>query len=179
MSTVVLLTGPAGSGKSSAAAIWASRGNSPRAFLDVDSLRLLIRAGAALPEHGWTQETERQWNIGIDLWMAMARVYKKHAIDCIVDVYAPPMPAPDDPWKDIATELEIRRVILYPRMDVCMERNRKRNRRPLLSEEDLRGNYEDFEWCLRRVDPHHVIDNSDLTLEETVDAIEAELSRQS
>ena len=114
MSITVLLTGPAGAGKSSAAALWASRGNSPRAFVDVDSLRLLIRAGAALPEHGWTQETQRQWNIGTDLCVAMARVYKRYDVDCIVDVYAPPTRAPTDGYTDITAELDLRRVILFP-----------------------------------------------------------------
>ena len=178
MSIVVLLTGPAGSGKSTAASLWASRGGSPRASLDVDSLRLLIRAGVALPEHGWTQETERQWNIGTELCVAMARVYQKHGIDCIVDVYAPPTTTPADSWVDITAELELRRVILLPSLDVCMERNRQRNRRPLLSDEGMQKNYEDFEWCVRQAKPDHVIDNSDLTLEQTVDAIEVELARQ-
>ena len=175
MSTIVLLTGPAGAGKSSAAALWASRGNSPRAFIDVDSLRLMIRAGVALPEHGWTQETQRQWNIATDLCVAMARVYEKNDIDCIVDVYAPPTSAPVEGFTDLTAELDLRRVILFPSLAVCMERNRRRNRHPLLSDEDMRGNYEDFEWCLRQTAPAHVIDNSNLTLEGTVDAIEGEL----
>ena len=46
-----------------------------------------------------------------------------------------------------------------------------------MSDEDIRGNYEGFEWCLRETGADHVIDNSQLTLEQTVDAIEAELSR--
>ncbi|GAA2760099.1 hypothetical protein [Actinopolymorpha rutila] len=175
MNTTVLLTGPAGAGKSTVAALWASRGNSQRAFIDVDSLRLLIRAGVALPEHGWTQETQRQWNIGTDLCVAMAQIYEKHDVDCIIDVYAPPTSTPVEGFTDITAELDLRRIILFPSLAVCLERNRRRSRRPLVSDEDMRGNYEDFEWCLRQTAPDHVIDNSNLTLEETVDAIEAEL----
>jgi hypothetical protein len=179
MSIAVLLTGPAGSGKSTAASLWASQGNVPRACIDVDALRLLIRAGAALPEDGWTRETQRQWNVGTDLCVAMARVYGRHDIDCIIDVYAPPTSAPAEGWTDITAELQLRRVILFPSMEVCMERNRRRDRRPLIGEADMRRNYEDFEWCLRRTRPDHVIDNSDLTLEQTVAAIEAELAQDS
>lgn len=173
MSRVVLLSGPAGSGKSSAAAAWAARGPGPRAVIDADALRLLIRAGAAYPEDGWTGETERQWNIAMELWMAMARVYKTHDVDCIVDVYAPPIV--DDPWRDLVNELGIERAILLPRLAVCQERNRVRNRQPFLGAADLEQNYADFEWCVRAAQPKNVIDNSQLSVEQTVDAIEAQL----
>ncbi|GAA5027683.1 hypothetical protein [Actinopolymorpha pittospori] len=175
--TLLLLTGPAGSGKSTAAAAWAARGGSPRAAIDVDAIRLLIRAGVARPEHGWTAETERQWNLGTKLAMAMAGVYLADGVDCVVDVYAPP--GPGDPWEKARAELPIQRVVLLPSFAVCVDRNRTRNRQPFLEEERLRGNYDDFEWCVRRSRPAHVIDNGVLTVEETVDAVEAELALMS
>lgn len=174
---LLLLTGPAGSGKSTAAAAWAARGDSLRAAIDVDALRLLIRAGAALPEHGWTAETERQWNLGTKLAMAMAGVYLADGVDCVVDVYAPP--GPGDPWEKARGELPLQRVVLLPSFAVCVDRNRKRNRQPFLEEDLLRVNYEDFEWCVRQTRPDHVIDNGRLTVDETVDAIEAELALRS
>jgi hypothetical protein len=119
-----------------------------------------------------------QWNIGTELCVAMARVYNKHDIDCMIDVYAPPTLTPSAGWTDLTAELKLRRVILFPCIDVCMERNRQRNRLPFLKDEDMRRNYEDFEWCLHQTRPDHVIDNSDLTVEQTVDAIEVEISRQ-
>lgn len=168
MSTLLMLTGPAGSGKSTAAAAWAASGTSPRALIDGDDAR--IWAGAAHPEHGWTQETQRQWDVAMDLWRAMARVYKRHEIDCVIDIYAPPGPPEDG--DNIMIELGIRRVVLLPTFEVCATRNRARNRQPLLKDDDLRTNYDDFAWCVRRYRPKNVIDSSALTVDETVATIE-------
>jgi AAA domain-containing protein len=172
---LVLLSGPAGAGKSSTAAGWAARGTAARAVIDVDGLRMLIRAGVALPEYGWNAETERQWTVAADLWMAMVRVYHRHKVACIVDVYAPP--SPEDPWRELYAELGLRRIVLLPNLETCLERNRIRNRRPLLTDDQLRSNYEDFAWCVEQAKPAHVIDNSELTLEQTVDAVEAEVAK--
>ena len=171
--TLLMLTGPAGSGKSTAAAAWAGLGTSPRALLDTDELRWLIRAGAAHPEHGWTDETARQWTVAMDLWKAMVCVYKHHAIDCVIDIYAPP--CPPEPEDTFVTDLDIRRVVLLPSLEVCLARNRARNRRPFLEDRDLESNYEGFAWCVRRHQPANVIDNSTLSVDQTVEAIEEAL----
>jgi hypothetical protein len=166
---VLMLTGPAGSGKSTAAAAWASRGTTPRALIDADALRWLIRAGVAHPEHGWTDETARQWNVAMDLWKAMVHVYQRHEIDCVIDIYAPPPPEPDDTFM---SDVDVRQVILLPSIDVCLARNRARNRQPFLQDEDLRRNYDDFAAAIGTRDRHNVIDNGVLTVDETVEAIE-------
>jgi hypothetical protein len=168
--TLLMLTGPAGSGKSTAAAAWASRGTSPRALIDTDKLRWLIRAGVAHPEHGWTQETARQWDVAMDLWKAMVRVYKHYEIDCVIDIYAPP--CPPEPGDTVMTDLNIRRVVLFPSLDVCLARNRARNRQPFLEDSGLKTNYEDFASCVRRYAPENVIDNGALTVNQTIDAID-------
>jgi hypothetical protein len=174
--TLLMLTGPAGSGKSTAAAAWASRGASPRALIDTDELRCLIRAGVAHPEHGWTEDTARQWNVAMDLWKAMVRVYMRHEIDCVIDIYAPPPPEPGDTFM---TDLDICQVILLPRLDVCLARNRARNRQPFLNDEDLRTNFQDFASAIGTTDLDNVIDNGELTVDETVEAIDAVLRARS
>lgn len=176
LAVLVLLSGPAGAGTSTAAQVWAARGDRPRAVIDVDGLRLLIRAGVALPEHGWTNETARQWSIAMDLWQAMARVYRAHRIDCMIDLYAPPVN--DQQWRDLVAELGLVQVIVMPGLEVCLERNRQRARNPILADEDLRTNYHAFAECVRLTNVDHVIDNSHLSIEQTVDAIEAEIKRQ-
>ncbi len=92
VSTTIMITGPAGAGKSQAAAAWAARGVTPRACIDTDVLRLHVRAGFAAPEHGWNDETQRQWDVAMELWPAMVRVYQRHDVDCVIDIYAPPSP---------------------------------------------------------------------------------------
>lgn len=169
--TFVLLTGPAGSGKSTAGAAWAARGTEPRALLDVDELRALIKAGFAHPEHGWTNETERQWTIGTDLGVAMARVYKANGVSAIVDVYAPPWPG--DRWSTLVNELDGTVVTLLPSLDVCLARNIARAREPFLTDSDLRANYNDFAECADLHPPEHVIDPSSLTVDQIVQQIQS------
>lgn len=130
-------------------------------------------AGVALPEHGWTEETERQWNVAIDLWQAMAKVYWAHQFDCMIDLYAPPVD--DERWHALVSDLGLVRVVLLPSLAVCLERNRLRGREPLLAEDDLRRNYDDVPYCVQISRPDHVIDNSHLTVDETVRAIDAEI----
>lgn len=166
----VLLTGPAGAGKSTAAAAWAARGTEPRALIDVDELRTLIKAGMAHPERGWTDETERQWNIGIELCAAMARVYRANDVSTIIDVYAPP--SPDDPWAALVDELDATCVTLLPSFEVCLARNAMRAREPFLGEALLRENYTDFAECVELHPPDYVIDPSDLTVDQVVERIE-------
>lgn len=167
----VLLTGPAGSGKSTAAAAWAARGTGPRALLDVDQLRALIRAGLAHPEHGWTDGTERQWTIGTEVCSAMARVYKSHGVSVIIDVYAPPWPG--DPWSRLLDELGGTLVTLFPSVEVCLARNTARARQPFLVDADLRANYDDFAECVVLHPPDHMIDTSNLTVDQVVQQIQA------
>lgn len=171
MAPLILLSGPAGAGKSSTAAAWAARGTTPRAVIDVDELRLLIRAGVALAHDGWTAETERQWGIGTELWMAMARVYHRHDVGCIVPVYAPP--THEDPWQHLYDELGLVRIILFPTFEACQQRNRDPRRGHVVAEDDLWENYDGFAWCVNNIKPDCVIDNSNLTLQQTVDAIES------
>lgn len=174
--TFVLLTGPAGSGKSTAAAAWAAQGTEPRALLDVDELRALIKAGFAHPEHGWTDETERQWTIGTNLCAAIARVYKANGISAIIDVYAPPWPG--DPWSTLIDELDGTVVTLLPTVEVGLARNTARARQPFLLDADLRANYHGFAECVALHPPDHLIDTSTLTVDKVVDHIQAILDER-
>ena len=170
MSLVLMITGPAGAGKSTASAAWANRGETPRALIDADALRTNIRAGCAYPEHGWTDETQRQWDVAMELWRSMARIYRRHGIDCVIDLYAPP--CPDPPSDAILAELGVLRIVLFPSLEVCLARNRVRANQPMLSDDQLTDNYAGFKECVRDHHPDHVIDNGSLTTAQTVEAIE-------
>lgn len=102
----------------------------------------------------------------------MVRVYKSHEIDCAVDVYAPPPPEPGDTFM---ADVDVRQVILLPNLDVCLSRNRARNRQPRWKDSDLRTDYEDFASVPHATDSECVIDNSNLSVDETVEAIDAVL----
>ncbi len=168
--TFVLLTGPSGSGKSTSAAAWAAQGTSTRALLDVDQLRALIKAGFAHPEHGWTDETERQWTIGTELCAAMARVYRAHGVSAIIDVDAPPWPG--DRWATLMDELGGTVMTLFPSVEVCLARNAARGREPVMIDAFVRANYDGFAECVALHPPEHVIDSGVLTADEVARQIQ-------
>lgn len=163
---LLLLTGPTGAGKSTTARAWAAQGVGPRALLDVDAVRAHIRAGFAAPEDGWTTETERQWALACEVTIGAARTYLASGVGCVIDVYAPPYDA--DPWALLLAELGGHRIILLPRRDICLQRNRNRGRQPALSDELAMKNYDDLAHCVQRADARNVIDNSDLSPDETL-----------
>ena len=140
------------------------QGTATRALLDVDQLRALIKAGFAHPEHGWTDETERQWTIGTELCAAMARVYRAHGVSAIIDVYAPPWPG--DRWATLMDELGGTVVTLLPSVEVCLARNAARGREPFMVDAFLRANYDGFAECVALHPPEHVIDSGVLTADE-------------
>lgn len=179
MSKVVLLTGPSGAGKSRTSAAWADGGDTPRAVIDADRIRLNIRAGIAYPEDGWNDETQRQWDAATEIWQAMVRIYRKYCIDCTVDVYAPPWP--DSKVDVFLHQLQAIRVILLPTLETCLERNRARGKLPnlpLLSDELVSDNYREFVEGIRPEHRPFVIDNSNLTLNETLGQVEAIIARR-
>lgn len=139
MSTTVLITGPSGAGKSHAAAAWAARGVTPRACIDTDALRLNVRAGFAAAEDGWNDETQRQWDVAMEIWPAMLRVYQRHDIDCVIDIFAPP--DPDSAADHVIAELGITRIVLFPSFESCLERHRRRAREPMSDAKQLAHNY--------------------------------------
>ncbi len=53
---VLLITGPAGAGKSTAAAAWAARQTSPTAHISLDDVREFMVAGYADPRDGWIRK---------------------------------------------------------------------------------------------------------------------------
>lgn len=170
MTLSMMITGPAGSGKSTTAAGWAARGTAPRAVIDSDALRTNVRAGVAHPEDGWTEETQRQWDVAVELWQAMLGVYVQHGVDCVVDTYAPLWPG-DDLDRFLA-EQGVLRVVLLPTLAVCLDRNRRRSKSPVLTDDLMTSNYRGFTECVQAYPPPFVIDNGDLTTAQTVDAVE-------
>lgn len=163
MSTTIMITGPSGAGKSHAAAAWAARGVSPRACIDTDVLRLNVCAGFAAPEHGWNDETQRQWDVAMELWPAMLQVYQRHNIDCVIDLYAPP--DPDSAADQVIAELGVTRIILLPSLESCLERHRRRANEPLMEDKLLAENYDDFAYGVSKYQPANVIDNGGMTID--------------
>jgi adenylate kinase family enzyme len=60
---VLVLTGPAGAGKTTTAQAWAAAQAVPTAHVSLDRVRLQVQSGFADPQHGWTAETRRQYGL--------------------------------------------------------------------------------------------------------------------
>jgi adenylylsulfate kinase-like enzyme len=81
---VLLITGPAGAGKSAAAAAWAAGRATLTAHIALDDVREFIAADYADPRDGWTIETQRQYDIARPNCADMARRYVAAGITCVI-----------------------------------------------------------------------------------------------
>jgi hypothetical protein len=75
MYDVLLITGAAGTGKTSTAIAWASSRHEITAHLSHDTILGSIKSGLASPAEQTTAEAERQWRIALDICIAAARIY--------------------------------------------------------------------------------------------------------
>lgn len=63
-------------------------------------------------------------------------------------------------------------MVLLPTLAVCLDRNRRRTKSPVLTDDLMTSNYRGFTECVQAYPPPFVIDNGDLTTGQTVDAVE-------
>ena len=121
---VVVITGQLAAGKSTVAGAVLDR--FPLGYLvDVDAVREQVTSGLAGPLT-WTDETTRQFRLALDAAAALAAVYQPAgfavAVEGAVD------PAEVDAALDAVGLLAHRvGVVLHPRLEVALERNRTRS----------------------------------------------------
>jgi hypothetical protein len=121
---VVVLTGQLAAGKSTVARAVLDR--FPLGYLvDVDAVREQVTSGLAGPL-GWTEETSRQFGLAVEGAAALAAVYQPAGFAVAVEGAVDPVQV------DLALEavgLLGRRVgvVLHPRLEVALERNRTRS----------------------------------------------------
>ena len=166
---VLLLTGPAGAGKTTVAAQWASNRTSPTAHISLDDVRDFLKAGYANPEDGWNEVTQSQYDLARELCATMARRYVESGITCAVDdAIFPEWPEVGYAgWVRALGDIPHALVVLLPRLEVARKRNdagHDGHRR--LGPETLQTIYDDMlPW---RDSAVPVIDNSELSVAETV-----------
>ena len=170
---VVLLTGPAGAGKTATASAWAESRRHPTIHLSIDTLRRFVKSGYVNPEDGWNEETQRQYDLAQSACAVMARQYVESGYRCAIDDAV----FPDWPevgygkWQTALAPVQPRLLVLLPSLDRALERNRARSGSSRLKESTVRMIYDMMiEW--RDHPDAVVIDNSDLTIEETVAALD-------
>jgi hypothetical protein len=82
---VLVVTGPAGVGKTTVAARWAASRAAPTAHVSLDALRRQVVAGYADPRHGWTDHAAAQHRLARGFAAHMALGYVQAGQTCIVD----------------------------------------------------------------------------------------------
>jgi predicted kinase len=127
MKSIVLVTGMAGSGKSTIGRLVAE--HFPKSLLiQVDHLRDMMVKGIALPGLGddWTEDMVQQFQLARSTAIHMAQLYANQGVDVIIDDVC----VPGNFVEQYAALFEIpgvHRVLLYPTAPVLIERIKKRS----------------------------------------------------
>ena len=171
-SPIFLLTGPPGAGKSSVARTLLQR--FPFGFhIPLDDLREWVVSGVAHPVPTWSEETTRQFTLAREGAVRLAKQYAKAGfavvIDDIINV--------QDVAQLFAPALEgypFHKIILLPPVVVAQHRNRERTNKSFdtnILAEPIRNIHQWFSDQVAPADEWATIDNSGLTIDETVDTI--------
>lgn len=174
----LLLTGPAGAGKSAAARAWATARPGFSAHIQLDDVREQIIGGFADPIEGWSAQTQCQYEIARENCADMARRFVGEGIACVIDDAIFPLWEGVDytGWRRLLADVPHMLVVLLPRYEVVVARNNRRQGRRLLAPALLRTIYDMMmPWAEQSEFP--VIDNSALSLAETAQAIQRQVER--
>jgi chloramphenicol 3-O-phosphotransferase len=173
--SVILLTGPAGAGKTEAARAWAATRPYPTAHVSIDDVRDFLKSGYANPEDGWTPAAAEQHDLARSIVADMARRYGERRVRLIVDdaIFPNWEAAGEERWRDALRGITYAMLVLLPSFEAVCERNRLRDRHRRLRDETLQTIYDDMQGWRDRGVP--LIDNSGLTVAETVALIERTL----
>jgi adenylylsulfate kinase-like enzyme len=173
---VVLFTGPTGAGKSTVGLAWATSRERPTGFIDHDETRFLLRAGyvsrsAAAADPSLRPQADEQWLLAARVCEAVAEEYTRSGYDLAVAAFRPP-----GEWMGCWRQLDAMSpliIVLLPTVEVCLDRDGDRAGRARTGEDSIRRAFS-YDW-----EPWHkhpltaVIDNSTMTVEETVAQVEA------
>lgn len=173
--SVVLLTGPAGSGKTVAAEAWASTRPYPTAHISIDDVRDFLKSGYANPADGWTKEAAEQHDLARNIAADMARRYAERGVRVIIDdaIFPDWEAVGEERWRNALHGVTYTLLVLYPGFEAVQERNRLRDGHRRLREGMLQTIYDDMRGWRDKSVP--VIDNTGLTVAETATLIEQSL----
>ncbi len=170
-SPIILLTGPPGAGKSTIAEAL-SQTFSLSAHVPVDFLRKMIKAGYASP-HRWNEEVEKQYRLARKNAALTAKNIALEGFTVIIDDIVRQKWVEE--WKDDLEGFSLHLVLLLPSLEVAKQRNCTREvwtveEEVIISLHELLAaeNTKEHGWL--------VIDNSLLTIQETVEAIRENMS---
>lgn len=168
---VLLITGPAGAGKTTAARAFATAQSNPAVHLSLDAFRGAIVSGSANSLEGWDEECGRQYRLARAACAATARTFAKAGYLVVIDdAVFPGWPEADlTGWQGDLDGLKLALAVLMPSLEAAIERDALRSEHTVgpgmvrVIYRMMRG------WRDEHV---RVIDNSQLTPEETAAALQ-------
>lgn len=170
---LLLVSGPAGAGKSEFAELWASSRDHECARVSVDEVWDSIKSGRAHAVEGWSDEHARQHGITLDGATALASSFLSGGISVVVDdVLFPHWPDSGiEAWTRRLPGAELNMVLLMPSWQTIVQRNAEREGLDNLPEQMLRKIYDNMQgWREQSIWP--IIDNGSLSVKETVSLAE-------
>jgi gluconate kinase len=172
MNTIVLITGMAGSGKSTVGRLVAEH-FSKSLFIQVDQLRGMMVKGRSVPGKGLTEETYQQFQWARTTASYMAHLYASQGVDVVIDDVCFP-PNFVEQYTALFKIPEVHRVLLFPNAPALIERIKKRAGpwdHILVNEVPMVYSY--LEPMPK--DGWIVLDSGDLTIEQTVHEVLAKI----
>jgi chloramphenicol 3-O-phosphotransferase len=167
---VFVITGQLSAGKSTVARALLDRFEYGY-HVDVDGIREMVTSGLASPLQ-WTDETTRQFELAIHGAAALARVYADAGFAVAIEGGIEPALV-ERALREVGLRERMVGVVLHPRLDVALERNRQRQTKSFdtsILEPVMREIDADLVRDESR-DGWHAIDNSDEPVDATVDRI--------
>ena len=176
---VIFLTGPPASGKTSTSFLWSLQRSRPTWPLEWDATASVLRAGNELGLECLPDGMNERYQLAADVITNQAEAIIEAGNDCIVvGAWALDWPGPN-PWAAMEP-LDPIVCVLLPDVETSVLRNSTdphRQGRYTVPEAHVRGSHSQ-NWKLWERRPRTVvIDNSALSMQETVDALEQEVSR--
>jgi len=168
-SRLLLITGPAGAGKTTVAAEWAASRDERCVHLSLDSFRHMVKTGFIDPKYGWNDEVQVQLDIARANVASVATRYLNTGYQVVVDdALFPDWEAVGlGPWRRVMAPIEVDLVALMPDWEVVLARDKRRAASQQIPDDMLRTIYDDMAGWRERSDVA-VIDNSVMSVGETV-----------
>jgi predicted kinase len=172
MNTIVLITGMAGSGKSTVGRLVAEH-FSKSLLIPVDQLRGMMVKGMDVPGKGFTEETYQQFQWARTAAIYMAQLYASQGVDVVIDDVCVP-PNFVEQYAALFKIPGVHRVLRYPNAHALIERIKKRAGpwdHILVEEVPLIYSYLE----LMPKDGWIVLDSGEWTIEQTVQEVLANI----
>ena len=177
---VIFLTGPPASGKTSTGFLWSIQRERSTWPLEWDATAGALAAARELGRDCLPDDVSERYQLAAEVMARHAETITAGGNDCIVvGAWALDWPGPN-PWESMSA-LDPIVCVLLPDVETSVARNARDPRRQgafAVPEAHVRGSHA-LDWRRWSQDPRAtVIDNSNLTLQQTVDALEHEVSRR-